>query len=229
MIKFEDVSVMYSNGAWGLRGVSTEINVGEFVFLVGPTGEGKTTFLRLLYREAMPTQGRVLLDGVDLARLARRKVPHLRRKVGVVFQDFRLLPDRTAFENVAFALRVVGGTNAEIERRVPDLLACVALENKRHCFPRQLSSGEQQRVAIARAMANQPSILLADEPPGNLDPDTAHDIVRLLAAVNDLGTTVVVATHDQMIVDHMQKRVITLAGGRIIDDRRQGTYALAQP
>jgi cell division transport system ATP-binding protein len=229
MIKFEDVSVVYHNGTWGLRGVATEIGVGEFVFLVGPTGEGKTTFLRLIYREVICAQGRVLVDGLDVAKLPARKVPGLRRKVGVVFQDFRLLADRTVFENVAFALRVVGRTNAEIEQRVPVLLSGVGLDAKRHSLPRELSCGEQQRVAVARALADGPSILLADEPTGNLDPETSLDIVRLLAAINDLGTTVIVATHDQMIVDRMQKRVITLAGGRIVDDRRQGTYALASP
>jgi cell division transport system ATP-binding protein len=227
MIKLDDVSVVYRNGTWGLHGVTAEIGMGEFVFLVGPTGEGKTTFLRLIYREVVCTEGRVLVDGVDVATLSARKIPALRRKVGVVFQDFRLLADRTAFENVAFALRVVGRSNAEIKQRVPDLLACVGLDEKGRCFPRELSCGEQQRVAVARALANGPSILLADEPTGNLDPETSLDIVRLLAAINDLGTTVIVATHDPMIVDRMQKRVITLAEGRIVDDRRQGTYALA--
>lgn len=227
MIQFRDVSVLYPNGAWGLKDVSLHIGLGEFVFLVGPTGEGKTTFLRLIYREIVPTQGQVLVNGTDVGGMRPRKVPLLRRKIGVVFQDFRLLPDRTAFENVAFALHAVGKSKAEARVRVPELLACVGLREKGDCFPSQLSCGEQQRVAIARALANQPPILLADEPTGNLDPDTSWDIMQLLMAINNLGTTVVVATHDKMIVDRCQKRVVALANGRVVRDQAEGSYALS--
>jgi cell division transport system ATP-binding protein len=227
MIEFRDVSVLYPNGAWGLRDVSVTIALGEFVFLVGPTGEGKTTFLRLIHRETVPTQGQVLVDGTDVGALRPRRVPVLRRKIGVVFQDFRLLPDRTASENIAFALYAVGRAKGEVRGRVPELLACVGLQDKANCFPSQLSCGEQQRVGIARALAGQPPILLADEPTGNLDPDTSWDIIQLLMAINSLSTTVVVATHDKMIVDRCQKRVIGLAEGRIIRDQAEGSYALS--
>jgi cell division transport system ATP-binding protein len=229
MIEFHDVSVLYPNGASGLSDVTVSMQLGEFVFLVGPTGEGKTTFLRLIYREIVPTQGQVVVDGVEVGSLPARRIPALRRKVGVVFQDFRLLPDLTASENVAFALRAVGRSRAAARTRVPELLACVGLQEKGDCFPHQLSSGEQQRVAIARALANQGPILLADEPTGNLDPETSWGIIQLLSALNSLGTTVVVATHDKMIVDRSQKRVIAISNGRVVRDQPEGTYAFSVP
>jgi len=224
MIHLEGVSVTYDNGTRGLDGVTTHIAKGEFVYLVGPTGEGKSTFMKVIYREVLPTRGRVIVSGTDVLRLPRSRLPHLRRNVGVVFQDFRLLSDKTAFENVAYAVEVIGVNRRELRRRVTDLLAQVGLEHKGDAYPSQLSGGEQQRVSIARALINRPRIFLADEPTGNLDPETSWEIVRLLNDINLQGATVVVATHDRDIVNRSRRRVVSLAAGRIVRDEPEGGY-----
>jgi len=209
-----------------LRDVSVEVGPGEFVFLTGESGAGKSTFLRLLYREEVPTVGEVWVGGKNLNRMKRREVPFLRRRIGVVFQDFRLLPQKTVFDNVAFALQVIEVPRREILRRVPETLKLVGLEDKARFYPHQLSGGEQQRVALARAVVNRPMLLLADEPTGNLDPRTAMEIMALLLEVNRLGTTVIVATHNESIVNTFRKRVITLRQGAVVRDEEEGKYAL---
>jgi cell division transport system ATP-binding protein len=225
MVEFEHVSMVYPEGTEALEDVTVAIDEGEFVFIVGPTGEGKSTLIKLIYRELLPTMGRVLVAGGDVAALPLRKVPHLRRRIGVVFQDFRLLPHQTVFENVAFALRVVGEGGRNIRRRVPELLAQVGLADRPNALPSQLSGGEQQRVSIARALAHEPPIFLADEPTGNLDPDTSWEIMQLIARViAERGTTVIVATHDKLMVDAMHKRVIELSNGRVVRDAPEAGY-----
>jgi cell division transport system ATP-binding protein len=230
MIEFRDVSVSYPNDIQALRDVNLRIEKGEFVFIVGPTGTGKSTLLKLTYREEKPTKGKVIVGGQDVTRLRGGAVPRLRRSIGVVFQDFRLLPQKTAWENVAFALYVTGASRREIETRTPQVLDLVGLLDRADAYPHQLSGGEQQRVSIARALVNDPPILLADEPTGNLDPDTSWDIVQLLARINVRGTTIVIASHDQHIVDRMGKRVIALDRGTIARDEAKGRYyELANP
>lgn len=229
MIEYQRVSVVYPNGARALTEVDLVIGKGEFTFLVGPTGEGKSTLLRLAWREITPTEGKVIVGGKDVGRLPRARIPHLRREIGVVFQDFRLLPDKTAWENVAFALQVVGTAKREIHRRLPELLEQVGLEKKADCLPSQLSAGEQQRVCIARALGNHPPLLLADEPTGNLDPQTSAETMDLLSRINLNGTTVVVATHDREIVDRMQRRVVTIRGGRVASDATGGYRPEVEP
>jgi cell division transport system ATP-binding protein len=224
MIEMKGVSVAYPNGSLGLEAINCKIEKGEFVFLVGPTGHGKTTLLRLIYRNILPTGGSVRVGGLSLDRLSPRQVALLRRRMGIVFQDFRLLPHRTVWENIAFAMRVTGTSRRRIHRQVPALLALVGLAHKAESFPGQISAGEQQRVAIARALANAPSLLLADEPTGNLDPDSGWGIMSLLTELNKSGTTVVCATHNQAIVDALRRRVITLTQGKIISDVPQGSY-----
>lgn len=224
MIQLQDVSFVYPNGTEALRDVNLRIEKGEFVFLVGPTGTGKSTLLKLIYCAEYPTKGRVIVAGRDVSRLSPREIPLLRRRLGVVFQDFRLIPTRTVWENIAFALRAVGMGRKDICRKLPEVLDIVGLGEKAHAYPSQLSGGEQQRVAIARAIVNNPLILLADEPTGNLDPDTSLDIVNLLVRINLMGTTVIVATHDKYIVDSTKKRVVTLYNGRIVSDRERGAY-----
>ena len=224
MVRLEDVSVTYENGTKGLDGVTTHIAKGEFVYLVGPTGEGKSTFLKVIYREVSPTRGRVIVSGSDVTRLPRARVPFLRREIGVVFQDFRLLPDKTAFENVAYAMEVLGVPRRRLRDRVTSLLGQVGLERKANAYPSQLSGGEQQRVSIARALINHPRLFLADEPTGNLDPETSWGIVGLLSEINLQGATVVVASHDRDIVNRSRRRVISLAGGRIVRDEPEGGY-----
>ena len=225
MIRFEDVTKVYARGARpALDGVDIEVERGEFVFLVGSSGSGKSTFLRLVLREERPTAGQVFVAGRNLGTLSTWKVPHLRRQIGVVFQDFRLLPSKTVFENVAFALQVIGKPRHHILTTVPDTLELVGLAGKERRLPHELSGGEQQRVAIARAFVNRPQILLADEPTGNLDPTTSVGIMRLLDRINRTGTTVVMATHDDEIVDQMRKRVIELDEGRMIRDQSRGVY-----
>ncbi|MGQ9523302.1 MAG: cell division ATP-binding protein FtsE [Armatimonadota bacterium] len=224
MVKLEQVSVTYPNGVQALKDVTVTIESGQFVFLVGPTGSGKSTFLKLLYREEVPTSGRVLVDGTDVASLRRREVSALRRRVGVVFQDFRLLPDRSAYDNIAFALDVTGTPKRLVHRRVSEVIEQVGLAGKEKALPDQLSGGEQQRVSIARAIVRRPSLLLADEPTGNLDPVTSQEIMDLLESVSSDGTTVLVATHDQAIVDRMRRRVISLSAGRIVSDVMHGQY-----
>lgn len=225
LIRFEDVSKVYARGARpALDAVDLEIERGEFVFMVGASGSGKSTFLRLVLREERPTAGRIYVAGRDLSTLSTWKVPHLRRQIGVVFQDFRLLPTKTVFENVAFALQVIGKPRHHILTTVPDTLELVGLGGKEKRLPHELSGGEQQRVAIARAFVNRPSILLADEPTGNLDPTTSVGIMRLLDRINRTGTTVVMATHDDEIVDQMRKRVVELDSGQMVRDQSRGVY-----
>ena len=225
MIRLENVTKVYARGARpALDTVDLEIERGEFVFLVGTSGSGKSTFLRLVLREERPSAGRVFVAGKDLASLSSWKVPHLRREIGVVFQDFRLLPNKTVFDNVAFALQVIGKPRHHIMTTVPDTLELVGLGGKEKRRPHELSGGEQQRVAIARAFVNRPSILLADEPTGNLDPTTSVGIMRLLDRINRTGTTVVMATHDDEIVDQMRKRVVELDEGKVVRDQSRGVY-----
>ena len=222
MVQFQGVIKRYDGDVRGLDGVSVSIAAGEFVFLVGQSGSGKSTFIRLCIRELRATSGHVIIGGRDLGELRRSKVPYLRRAIGCVFQDFRLLPDRTASENVAYALQVTGHSRQEVNRRVPEILALVGLDGKGDRLPRELSGGEQQRVSIARALVNQPRLLIADEPTGNLDPDTSQGIMDLLTRINRTGTTVLVATHDRDTVDRMQQRVIALHKGRIVRDAEGG-------
>jgi cell division transport system ATP-binding protein len=224
MVEFRDVTKTYDGNNRGLNRLSLQINTGEFVFLVGPSGSGKSTFIRLIIRELRPTSGTVVVGGRDLGELRRGKVPYLRRAIGCVFQDFRLLPDRTAAENVAYALQVTGHSTKEVRRRVPEILSLVGLDEKFDRLPRELSGGEQQRVSIARALVNHPRLLIADEPTGNLDPDTSLGIMDLLTRINRTGTTVLVATHDQHTVDRMQMRVIALDEGRLVRDEESAGY-----
>ena len=226
MISLQSVSKIYPKGVAALDDVSIEIEKGEFVFLVGPSGSGKSTSLRLLLKEEEPTAGKVYVAGKNLQRLSGWSgVPKLRRNIGTVFQDFKLLQDKTVFENVAFALEVIGKPKHVIDSRVPEILEYVGLGEKLNSYPDELSGGEQQRVSIARACVNRPLVLLADEPTGNLDPNTSVDIMRLLDKVNKIGTTVLMATHDQAIVDAMRKRVIQLEGGKLVRDQSRGVYA----
>ncbi len=225
MIRFENVSMQYGRTSRpALDDVTVDIDRGEFVFLVGASGSGKSTFLRLVLREARPTSGSVFVDGLELNRLAGWKVPGLRRTIGTVFQDFRLLPNKTVAENVAFALQVIGKPRSHIATVVPETLEMVGLEGKGSRMPDELSGGEQQRVAIARAFVNRPLILIADEPTGNLDPATSVGIMKLLDRINRTGTTVLMATHDAGVVDSMRKRVIELSDGAVVRDQRRGVY-----
>ncbi|MBI2168782.1 MAG: cell division ATP-binding protein FtsE [Actinobacteria bacterium] len=226
MITLEHVTKTYKSDVVALRDVSIEIKKGEFVFLVGPSGSGKSTFLRLLLREDLPDTGRILVAGRDVARLSTWKVPYLRRNMGTVFQDFKLLPGKTVYENVAFALEVIGRPRHVIESQVPQILELVGLAEKSQRFDYELSGGEQQRVSIARAFVNRPLILLADEPTGNLDPATAEGIMRLLDRINRTGTTVVMATHDEGIVNTMRRRVVELDRGLVVRDQARGVYGL---
>lgn len=227
MIDFEHVSFTYDNDVEALHDINLHVDKGEFAFIVGPTGEGKTTLLKLIYREEVPTSGRVIVAGTDVGRLSRRRVPHLRRRTGVVFQDFRLLSDQTVSENILFGLEAMGVARREMRSRTQEVLRLVGLGQKVDAFPEELSAGEQQRASIARAIANHPPILLADEPTGNLDPDTSLQIVLLLRDINIRGTTVLVATHDRQIVDTLNKRVIALHRGRVVRDVPRGSYYAA--
>jgi cell division transport system ATP-binding protein len=225
VIRFENVTKTYpGQSRSALEKVEVEVDKGEFVFLVGASGSGKSTFLRLVLREIRPTSGRVFVAGKEIARLAGWKVPGLRRQIGTVFQDYRLLPNKTVAENVAFALQVIGKPRSQITRLVPETLELVGLEGKGDRMPDELSGGEQQRVAIARAFVNRPMILIADEPTGNLDPTTSVGIMKLLDRINRTGTTVVMASHDAGVVDQMRKRVIELDGGKVIRDQARGVY-----
>lgn len=223
LIEFVNVSKVYGETV-ALLDVNCFIDAAEFVFLVGPSGAGKSTFTRLIYREEVPTRGAVVVDGINVGRIRRREVPFLRRRMGIVFQDFKLLPDKTIYENVAFAMLVTGATPRRISRRVPEVLELVGLGDRHRAYPHQLSGGEQQRAAVARAIANEPKILLADEPTGNLDPETAWGIMELLLEINRMGTTMVIATHAQQIVDAVGRRVIALRDGQIVRDQLQGVY-----
>jgi cell division transport system ATP-binding protein len=225
VVEFRDVTKVYDGGSVGLERVSMRIGRGEFVFLVGPTGCGKSTCVRLLMKELDPDEGEILISGHSLTDMPRKKVPKLRRNVGVVFQDFKLLPNRTVYDNVAYSLEVIGESRQAIRRKVPDILRLVGLSTKLHNYPDQLSGGEQQRVSIARAFVNHPPLLIADEPTGNLDPDTSIGIMQLIYRINRTGTTVVVATHDREMVDKMRRRVLELREGRVIRDQIGGAYS----
>ena len=226
MIRFENVSKIYKGGVAALRDVSADVQKGEFVFLVGPSGSGKSTFLRLLLREEMPTDGQIVVAGRDITSMSHWKVPQLRRNIGTIFQDFKLLPTKTVYENVAFAIEVIGRPRHVIRTQVPQILDLVGLAKKADRFPNELSGGEQQRVSIARAFVNRPLILLADEPTGNLDPATTVGIMRILDRINRTGTTIVMATHDQRIVDAMRRRVIELDHGQLVRDQARGVYGV---
>jgi cell division transport system ATP-binding protein len=228
VIEFDHVEKRYSAVDVGLDGVTFTIQPGEFVFLVGASGSGKSTTMRLLLKEAEPTAGEIRVAGRDLAKIPRNRVPYYRRNLGVVFQDYKLLPNRTVHDNVAYALQVTGGTRREIREKVPDILRLTGLSTKLHNYPDQLSGGEQQRVSVARAFVNHPPLLLADEPTGNLDPETSIGIMQLLYRINRTGSTVVVATHDVAMVDKMRRRVIELAAGRVVRDEQAGAYAAAE-
>jgi cell division transport system ATP-binding protein len=224
MIEFEAVTKVYEPDVVALDKVSFGIDKGEFVFVVGASGSGKTTLARLLLKELEPTEGRIILSGRDIGRLRRSSVPRLRRNIGCVFQDFKLLPRRTAAENVAYALKVQGESRASIRRKVPEVMTMVGLANKMNSLPDELSGGEQQRVSIARAVVNHPPLLVCDEPTGNLDPDTSVGIMQLLYRINRAGTTILMVTHDREMVDKMRKRVIALEDGKLARDERRGGY-----
>lgn len=224
MIKFENVTKVYNNNVLALSNVNIEIDRGEFVFLVGPSGAGKSTFIKILLKEIEPSSGKVEVNDVNLTKIKRSEVPYYRRKIGVVFQDFRLIPSLNVYENVAFAMRVTGASSREIRKKVPTVLSLVGLSKKYKAFPNELSGGEQQRVSLARAIVNNPSILIADEPTGNLDPETTLDIMNILQDINRAGTTIVMATHAKDIVDNMKKRVIAIEKGTIARDEQRGRY-----
>jgi cell division transport system ATP-binding protein len=225
MISLQHVTKVYRTGTTALEDVSVEVEKGEFVFIVGASGSGKSTFIRLLLKEEDVTKGDIYVAGKALAKISPWKIPHLRRNIGTVFQDFKLLQDKTVFENVAFALEVIGKPKHVLDQRVPEILELVGLGDKLNNYPDELSGGEQQRVSLARAVVNRPLVLLADEPTGNLDPSTSVEIMRLLDKVNRIGTTVVMATHDQAIVDAMRRRVIELDKGKVIRDQARGVYS----
>ena len=224
MVVLDHVTMQYPTGKKALDDVTFHINKGEFVFIVGSSGSGKTTLIKLLLKEMKPTEGEILVEGKEYSKMKRREIPKLRRKIGVVFQDFRLLKDRTVFENVAFAQQVIEKPAKEIRRSVPAMLTMVGLAEQYKQYPRELSGGEQQRVAVARAIVNQPGIILADEPTGNLDPTNSMEIMTLLEEINKKGTTVIVVTHNKDIVNALKKRVITLKKGKIISDEEEGRY-----
>ena len=226
MIRFENVTKTYKNGTVALRDVSVDIDKGEFVFLVGASGSGKTSLIRLFLREELPDSGNIWEAGRDIVHLPKWRVPYLRRNIGCVFQDFRLLPNKTVFENVAFALEVIGRPKHVVANQVPQVLELVGLAKKRDNLPSELSGGEQQRVAVARAFVNRPLILLADEPTGNLDPTTSQGIMQLLDRINRTGTTVVVATHDEVLVNWMRRRVVELDHGTVVRDQQRGVYGI---
>ncbi|GIM28269.1 cell division ATP-binding protein FtsE [Clostridium polyendosporum] len=224
MIEFKNVSKVYKSDVQALSDVNVQIKQGEFVFLVGPSGAGKSTFIKMLLKEVEPSSGQILMESTDLSAIKRKQIPFYRRKIGMVFQDFRLIPTLNIYENVAFAMRVVGAPPKEIRKRVPLVLALVGLSDKYKMFPNQLSGGEQQRVSIARAIVNNPQVLIADEPTGNLDPETAKDIMGIIDDINKAGTTVVMATHAKEIVNEMEKRVIAIEKGTIVRDEKRGRY-----
>jgi len=228
VIDFRSVTKRYPGGDLGLVDATFSVQPGEFVFLVGATGSGKSTIMRLLIKELEPTSGTITVAGHDLAQITRKQVPYYRRNLGVVFQDFKLLPNRTVHDNVAYALQVTGGTRREVREKVPDILRLTGLATKLHTMPDQLSGGEQQRVSVARAFVNHPPLLLADEPTGNLDPETSIGIMQLLYRINRTGTTVLVATHDKAMVDRMRRRLIEAAKGRIVRDERIGRYSTGE-
>ena len=224
MLEMRHAGKVYPGGAVALEDINVHIKPGEFVFLVGPSGAGKSTFIRLISREIEPTSGQILVDGVDVMKLKRGDIPYLRRQLGIVFQDFRLLNDRTAYENVAFAMQVIDAPSHKIRQRVNEVLELVGLKGRGDNYPGEMSGGEQQRVAIARAIVNDPLLVIADEPTGNLDPETSKEIMEIFTQINSRGTTILMATHDKTMVDYMQKRVIALENGRLVRDDRKGVY-----
>ncbi|HSN57881.1 MAG TPA: cell division ATP-binding protein FtsE [Clostridiaceae bacterium] len=224
MIEFISVNKVYNNNIYALSDINLEIERGEFVFLVGPSGAGKSTFIKMLLKEIEPTSGKVIVAGQDISILKQKQIPYYRRKLGVVFQDYRLIPTLNVYENVAFAMRVVEASQKEIRKKVPVVLSLVGLSNKFRAYPHELSGGEQQRVSLARAIVNNPSILIADEPTGNLDPETAMEIMGTLNDINHAGTTILMATHAKDIVDTMRKRVIAIEKGSIARDEKKGAY-----
>ena len=226
MIQFEDVTKVYRGGSASVENITLAIEPGEFVSVVGPSGSGKTTLIRLLLAEEEPTEGRIVFDAVDLSRLRRHQLPKHRRRIGVVFQDFRLLPNKTTFENIAFAMEAAGYNDDEITADVPYVLDLVNLSDMKFRFPRELSGGEMQRLAIARAIITQPEVVVADEPTGNLDPVATHEVIEILKKIHELGTTVLLATHDKQVVDSLKKRVVTLDKGKIIRDEAKGKYII---
>ncbi|KXZ17208.1 cell division ATP-binding protein FtsE [Bacillus nakamurai] len=224
MIEMKEVYKSYPNGVKAINGLSIKIHPGEFVYVVGPSGAGKSTFIKMIYREEKPTKGQILINNKDLATIKEKEIPFVRRKIGVVFQDFKLLPKLTVFENVAFALEVIGEQQSVIKKRVLEVLDLVQLKHKARQFPDQLSGGEQQRVSIARSIVNNPDVVIADEPTGNLDPDTSWEVMKTLEEINNRGTTVVMATHNKEIVNTMKKRVIAIEDGIIVRDESRGEY-----
>ena len=223
-IKFKDVDKTYKNGVNAVYGMNLSIKKGEFVFIIGASGSGKSTMIKMLYREEKPSAGEIMLGGINVAKVKNNKVYKLRRKIGIVFQDYKLLPKLTVYENVAFALEIYGLPTSEVRKKVLKALDLVGLKSKTKSYPSQLSGGEQQRVAIARAIVNSPKLLICDEPTGNLDPDTSWEVMKVIEKINDLGTTVVMATHDREMVDRMKKRVVYLENGKLIRDYEKGKY-----
>lgn len=224
MLEMIDVSKIYLGGSVALQDINVRIGQGEFVFIVGPSGAGKSTFFKMLFREVLPSSGKVIVNGHDLVKMTDKEIPYFRRQLGIVFQDYRLLPDRTVYDNVAFAMQVIETPYRKIKRRVNDVLDLVGLRKRAHAYPAELSGGEQQRIAIARAIVNDPILLIADEPTGNLDPETSWEIMDIFREVNKSGTTIVMATHDREIVDEMEKRVIAIEHGHIVRDDAKGVY-----
>lgn len=224
MLEMVEVSKIYPGGSVALQDINVRIEQGEFVFIVGPSGAGKSTFFKMLFREVLPSSGKVIVNGHDLVKMTDKEIPYFRRQLGIVFQDYRLLPDRTVYDNVAFAMQVIETPYRKIKRRVNDVLDLVGLRKRAHAYPTELSGGEQQRIAIARAIVNDPILLIADEPTGNLDPETSWEIMDIFREVNKSGTTIVMATHDREIVDEMEKRVIAIEHGHIVRDDAKGVY-----
>ena len=224
MLIMNDVSKVYPGGSVALQDVNVHIEPGEFVFVVGPSGAGKSTFIKMLFREVLPTTGSIFVNGMDILALSPKEIPFMRRQLGIIFQDYRLLPDRTVFENVAFAMQVIEAPHRKIRRQVNNVLDLVGLRHRSNAYPNELSGGEQQRIAIARAIVNDPVFVIADEPTGNLDPETSWDIMEIFKEINSAGTTIVMATHDKDVVDAMGKRVIAIEQGRIVRDEKEGVY-----
>ena len=224
MLIMNDVSKVYPGGSVALQDVNVHIEPGEFVFVVGPSGAGKSTFIKMLFREVLPTTGSIFVNGMDILALSPKEIPFMRRQLGIIFQDYRLLPDRTVFENVAFAMQVIEAPHRKIKRQVMNMLDLVGLRHRSNAYPNELSGGEQQRIAIARAIVNDPVFVIADEPTGNLDPETSWDIMEIFKEINSAGTTIVMATHDKDVVDAMGKRVIAIEQGRIVRDEKEGAY-----
>ena len=224
MLIISDVSKVYPGGSVALQDVNVHIDPGEFVFVVGPSGAGKSTFIKMLFREVLPTTGSIFVNGMDILSLSPKEIPFMRRQLGIIFQDYRLLPDRTVYENVAFAMQVIEAPHRKIKRQVMNMLDLVGLRHRANAYPNELSGGEQQRIAIARAIVNDPVFVIADEPTGNLDPETSWDIMEIFKEINDTGTTIVMATHDKEVVDAMGKRVIAIEHGRIVRDEKEGVY-----